>query len=205
MSTRLALPPSLPLHQSGPDPEDHKSGSLRLRSRDLGVLLRAGAVLAITGFSIAAFLLQLVARFRSQGGLIHDFVNRNQVEAQVRMQILGWLGAGAATGAITALAQYFWRTQGQFPAARAARVQRMGRFLCPLMLPGLAWPLLVATEWDALSRVSGIVLVALLAEVCFRNAAGELSAGSVAPGRRYRLFISPEMVLVLLGAAFYAV
>src|SRR5712691_8523449 len=142
MSTRLALPPSLPLHQSGPDPEAPRwSGSWRMRSRDLGVLLRGGSVLAITGFCIAAFLVQLVASFRSQGGSVHDFVNRNQLDAQARMQILGWLGAGAAGGAITALAQYFWGFRRRSSVARASRVLRTARLVCPLMLPGLAWPL----------------------------------------------------------------
>jgi uncharacterized membrane protein len=176
-----------------------------MRSRDLGILLRGGSVLAITGFCIAAFLVQLVASFRSQGGLVHDFVNRNQLEAHARTQILGWLGAGAASGAITALAQYLWSFHRRSPGARASGVLGTARLLCPLMLPGLAWPLVLATEWDALSRISGIVLVALLAEMCFRDAAGELIAGSVARGRLWsRRFISPEMVLVLLAAAFYA-
>src|SRR5262245_34797637 len=112
MSTRLALPPSLPLRPLGPDPEEPGRPDwlrMRTRSRDLGVLLRGGSILAITGFCVAAFVVQLVARVRGQGGLIHDFVNRNQLEGPVRMHILGWLGAGAASGAITALALYFWR------------------------------------------------------------------------------------------------
>src|SRR5262249_27009761 len=151
------------------------------------------AILAITGFCFAAFLVQLVVRFRGQGGSIHDFVNRNQLEAHARMQVLGWLGAGAAGGAITALAQYFWRFSRRSPVARAIRVLRTARLSCPLMLPGVAWPLVVATEWDALSRIIGIVLVALLAEMCFRDAAGELISGSVAPGRPLsRRFISLE-------------
>src|SRR5215510_14978179 len=116
MSTRLAVPPSLPLEPSGPDPEaPHRPASLRMRSRDLGVLLRGGSILAITGFCVAAFVVQLVVRVRGQGGLIHDFVNRNQLEGPVRMHILGWLGAGAASGAITALALYFWRFRRRSP------------------------------------------------------------------------------------------
>jgi len=177
-----------------------------MRPRDLGVLLRGGSIFAVTGFSVAAFVLQLVTKFRSQGGSFYDFVNKNQLDAHARTSLLGWLGAGAATGAITALAQYFWRFSRQSPVARAQRVLRTARIFCPLMLPGLAWPLLVATEWDALSRITGIVLVALLAEMCFRDAAGELIAGSVAPGRPWsRRFISPAMALVLLGVAFYSV
>jgi uncharacterized membrane protein len=175
-----------------------------MRPRDLGVVLRGGSILAITGFCLTAFLLQLVLELRGQGESIHAFVNRNQLDAQGRTRLLLLLGAGAACGAITALAQYFWRFRGRSAVDRAVRVQKTSRLLCPLMLPGLAWPLLIATEWDALPRVTAIVMVALLTEVCFRYAAGEWIAGNIAPGRRYRRLISPEMVLVLLGACFYA-
>src|SRR5271154_2700661 len=99
------------------------------------------------------------------------------------MRMLGWLGAGALGGGVIGLALFVWRARRDGPAARASRVLRAGRLLWPLLLPGLAWPLLVATEWDALPRVSGIAFVAFLTETCVRGAAGELIAGRLALAR----------------------
>jgi uncharacterized membrane protein len=190
-----------------------------MRPNQLAVLLRGASVLMITGFCVAAFVMQLTGRFRVRGLVnLRDFVNHNQLATRARAQMLLWLGAGAAGGGFIALVAYLWRLRRRTPAVRAARVLRTGRLLWPLVLPALAWPLLVATEWDALSRVSGMAFVALLAEASIRGAAGEMIAGRLALARllcraaqtvagvfaRARRFVSPETVIVLLGAAFYA-
>jgi uncharacterized membrane protein len=112
-----------------------------------------------------------------------------------------------------------WRRERRPPFARAARTLRTARLLTPLLLPALARPLLIATEWDALARISAIAVVALLAERCFRAAAAELTAGRIAlarlvarAARRFsalgaplRRVSAPETIVVLLGVAFYSV
>jgi uncharacterized membrane protein len=184
----------------------------RMRPRDLALLLRGASVLAITGFCFAAFVMQLTRTFDLVG-----FVNKNEVVSRARLHMLGWLGAGAAGGVIIALVQFLLDRRSA--TTRAARVLRTARWCSPLLLPGLAWPLLVAKSWDALPRISGIAFLALLAEVCFRAAAGEVIAERLAAARllaratrgmsllfaRVRPYISPEMLLVLLAAGFYAV
>src|SRR5262249_46759220 len=125
---------------------------------------------------------------------------------------------GAAGGGMAALALYLWGRRSRAPAARTARVLRTARLFSPIVLPSLAWPLLVAGEWDALARISGVALVALFAEISFRAAAGELVVEPLAGARlrargggaRGRLFsrlrlLSPATVVVVLGTVFYAV
>ncbi|HVZ73681.1 MAG TPA: DUF2079 domain-containing protein [Polyangia bacterium] len=192
----------------------------RLRPRELAVFLRGASILAVTGFCLAAFFMQLVSALRSTRVLfaIGDFVNRNQVGPAARMQMLAWLGGGGIGGVIVALVLYRWRRRTTSVGARVARVLRAGRLLWPLMLPGLAWPLLAATEWDALSRISGIAFIALLAELCVASAAGEIVVARLPLARalarlgarlaafaRARRRLSPSAVAVLLGAVFYAV
>ena len=192
----------------------------QVRPRDLAVLMRGTAFLVVTGFCIAAFVMQLTGSFRTRALLnLRDFVNHNQLATRARMQMLGWLAAGSAAGGLVALALFLWRPRRRTASARAARVLRAGRLLWPLMLPALAWPLLVANEWDALSRISGIAFVALLSEVCVRASASEMITGRLALARglarvggavgrwfsRARRFVSPATVVVLLGTAFYAV
>jgi uncharacterized membrane protein len=192
----------------------------RMRPLDLAVLLRGAIVLGAVGFGVATFLMQLTGSVRTRALLnLHDFVNHNQLATAPRTRMLLWLGAGGAGGGLAALVLYLWRWRRKLPAVRAARVLRAGRLFSPLVLPGLAWPLLVANEWDALSRVSGIAFVALLAELSFRAAAGELITGRLALPRllsraasalarldaRVRRVVAPETVIVLLGVAFYAV
>ena len=192
----------------------------RLRSRVLALFMRGAGLLVVTGFCLAAFVMQLVHRARVRDGFdFGDFVNRNQIAAPLRLQMLGWLGAGAACGGFAALARYRWRARRSTPAARAARAFRTGRLLWPLMLPGLAWPLLAATEWDTLPRIGGIACIVLLTEVCVRAATGELIARRLGLARlcsnaarvlarvsaRPRRWVSPATLTVAVGAVFYAI
>ena len=196
------------------------SRAWRMRPRELAILLRGASILVVTGFCVAAFVMQLTGSFRARGAMsLREFVNRNQLVTRARTQMLGWLAIGAVVGGVTALTLYLWRLRHTSPATRAGRVLRTGRLLWPLVLPGLAWPLLVATEWDALARVSGIAFVALLAEALIRGAASEVVTGRLALARligrarraapgalaRGRPFASPETVFLVLGVAFYAV
>lgn len=194
----------------------------RLRPRELAVLMRGTVLLMIAGASVAAFLVQLFARLRIPRALkvhLQDFANQNQLEARPRLYMLLWIAAGAVIGGLVALVLCGRRSRRGGTASGAVRALRAGHLLAPLMLPGLAWPLLVATEWNALARVSGVALVAFLAERCFRGAAGELIAGRLALARllsragravagalgRIRRVMAPETAVVLLGTAFYAV
>jgi uncharacterized membrane protein len=192
----------------------------RMSPHDFAVLLRGSIVLMMTGFCIAAFVMQLTGAIRVKAILtLRDFVNHNQVAPKARMQMLAWLGAGALGGGVVSLATFLFRAGQRSATGRAARVLRLGRLLRPLILPSLAWPLLVATEWDALSRASGIALLGLLTEVVARAAAGEIvaerlplarflsrvGAACARPFARMGRFVSPATVVVLLGTAFYAV
>jgi uncharacterized membrane protein len=183
-----------------------------MRSPEFALLLRGACVLGVTGFCFAAYAMQLTHTFD-----LVDFVNKNDVVRRARLHMLGWLGLGAAGGVITALVQFLL---GRRPArARAAKVLRTARFYSPLLLPGLAWPLLAAKSWDVLPRISGIACLALLAEACFRSAACEVIAERLAPARLFARVtaavsvllervgrrISLGMIFVLLGAGFYAV
>jgi len=213
-------PPSEVAAALVPDAPAGRARRSRLRPRELAVLIRGATLLVITGFCVAAFIMQLTGSFQVRGvWSLGDFVNRNQLAPRARMRMLAWLAAGGASSGVAALALYAWGRRLRAAGVRAARVLRTGRLLWPLVLPGLAWPLLVATEWDALPRASGIAFLALLAEVCVRGAAGELLAGRLALARvlsragravagrlaRRRRFLTPGTVIVLLGSAFYAV
>jgi uncharacterized membrane protein len=219
----VALEPTTPPSEVNaalaPDPRTGRARRWRLRPRELAILIRGATLLVITGFCVAAFLMQLTGSFQVRGvWSLADFVNRNQLAPRARMRMLAWLAAGGASGGGAALVLYMWGLRRRAAGVRAARVLRTGRLLWPLLLPGLAWPLLVATEWDALPRASGIAFLALLAEVCVRGAAGELLAERLALARllsragravaarlaRHR-FLTPGTVIVLLGSAFYAV
>ena len=186
-----------------------RSGALWRNRRALAVWLRAAAVLAITGFSLAAFVVEVVGRFS-----LPDFINDNRVHKVIRLQMLAALGAGALVGLLTALALVRGRGAA---AGRVGRVMRTARLLSPLLLLGLGVPLIAAKNWDPLSRVTGIAFLAFLAEHCFRAAAGELIAQRLRLARRIakaysglarfaaRLRPSPELLVVLLSMGFYAV
>jgi uncharacterized membrane protein len=190
-----------------------------MRARDLAVFLRGAAFLMVVGFCVAAFLMQLIGSARSHAAWsLRDFVNRNLLTPRARTQMLAWLFGGGAAGGLVALVAYLWRRRRRTSTARAARVLRAGRLTWPLMLPSLAWPLIVANEWDPLARASGIAFVAMLAEVSVRGAAGEVASGRLALARlvgrlgraldafsRARRRLAPETALVLLASAFYAV
>jgi uncharacterized membrane protein len=169
---------------------------------------------------VAAFVGQMTGTFHvNDSANLRDFVNRNQLGPRARAHLLLWLAAAGVAGGALAFALYCWRRRRQPPFVRAVRTLRTARLFAPLVLPALARPLLLATEWDALSRASGIAAVALLAERCFRGAAAEIAAARIAPARlisraarrlssvldRSRRVIAPETVVVLLATAFYAV
>jgi uncharacterized membrane protein len=190
----------------------------RLRSRDVAVLMRGTIILVVTGFCIAAFVMQLTGTARVHD-FLRDFVNHNQLATKARMRMLGWLGLGAAGGLLLAGAAYFWRRRRLAPGARAVRVLRAARLGAPLLLPSLARPLLVATEWEALPRIFAITCLALLAEVCVRASAREIIIARLPAARalsrwgralatllaRARRFLSPEAVAVALAFGFYAI
>jgi uncharacterized membrane protein len=180
--------------------------------------VRGALVLAIVSVCLTAFVILMTGTFRANDAAnLRDFVNRNQLADRARHAVLLWLGAGAAGGIAGAMAVFLWRRRASAPFERAARVVRTARLLAPLALPALARPLLIATEWPALARASGVAAVALLAERCFRAASAEVAAGrlglarwigraarrvsSLGAGRR----LAPETVVVLLATIFYAV
>ncbi|MDB4980221.1 MAG: hypothetical protein JWM82_973, partial [Myxococcales bacterium] len=190
------------------------------RSRPLALFLRGASLLAVVGVCLASFLMQLVVALRTRALFDRvEFVNRNQITTPGRTQMLAWLALGMVGGGLAALGIFLRRRGRTAPSARAVRVLRSGRLLSPLLLPGLAWPLLTATEWEPLPRIAGVAFVAFLAELCTRAAASEVHAGRVGLaralarlGRRRvdvassaRRFFSPPTVIVLLGVAFYAV
>jgi uncharacterized membrane protein len=194
--------------------------ALRVDRRTAAIFMRGALGLMILGFCLSAFLMQLTSRFRTKAVWnLHDFVNTNQLAARARTQMLLWLGAGALCGALVALVVQLWRWRRRPPVARAVRVLRTSRLFWPLMLPSLMWPLLVATDWDALARTGGIAFVALIGEVCVRASTTELLEGRLALARffarvaarlgsafaRVRRLVKPATAVVVLGTLFYAV
>lgn len=192
----------------------------RLGARGLAALLRGACLLAITGVCVLAFEIQLTAVVRPRGRWnLHDFVNGNQLGAHGRTRMLEWLALGALLGVVATVLIYNWGRRRTPSVGRAASVLRTGRLLWPLMLPGLAWPLLVATDWDALQRVTGIGGLALLAEVCFRGAAGELLVARLPFARALsrlgqrlarplevcRRLVAPEVLVLAIASLFYAI
>jgi uncharacterized membrane protein len=185
----------------------------RLRPRDFATLLRGTTVLAIIGACVAALVMQL-----SNKPQLPEFVNQNQLDKHARMLMLGWLSLGAAIGLLTVLVLFLFRPRAPTSAAsRTVRVLRTARLLSPLVLPGVALPLLRAHGWDALSRASGCAFLALIAELCARKAVAELLAKRLWLARlaarvaaavsrvaqRLPRILSPTRVLVLLAACFY--
>ena len=183
------------------------------------MLLRAGVVLAVSGFCVAAFITQLTGTVK-----LSAFASENLLPTRARLQMIRWLGAGALAAVSVGLVA-FWMQRRRATAA-AVRMLRLARLCSPLLVPGLAWPLLAARGWDTLPRIAGVAFLAMLAELSVRAAAGEMMAGRLPasrllaraaratagafrrsldrlPGRARRL-ASPA-VAVVLAAAFYAI
>ena len=178
--------------------------------QEFGILARATFVLALCGFSLAAFVVQLFG-----GKWIVGFVGANTAAAPLRNRMLIWIAAGTGAGIALALGLWFWGRA----KARTARVMRTARLLMPAILPGFAYPLLRVGEWDVFPRIAAIAVVAVVAELCFRASVGEILAARLRVARwmgaaaaawarlldRVRRILSPEFTLVLLGAVGYAV
>ncbi len=194
--------------------------SSRFGPRGVAVLVGGALMLAVISTCVAAFVMQMTGALHvNDSATLRDFVNRNQLAPGPRGQLLRWLAVAAAGGGVVAFALYHLARPSRPAFKRAARVLRTARLFAPLALPALTRPLLLATEWDGLSRAGTIALVALLAERCFRAAAAELAAGKIAlarlsaraahrissSGAPRRLRIAPATVVVLLGVAFYGV
>ena len=183
---------------------------LDMGPREFGTLARATFMLGLCGFSLAAFLVQLLRH-----KWIVGFVGANTASASERNRLLISIAAGAAAGVLLALALWPWGRA----KTRTVRVMRTARLLAPAILPGFAYPLLRVGEWDAFPRIVGIAVVAVLAELCFRAAIAEILAARLVVARwigalaaawsrlldRVRPTLSPEFILVLLGAVGYAV
>lgn len=175
--------------------------SLSLRGRELAVWLRGALLLAITGFSVAGLLVSLFGRF----SLVEFFSSNRGVGKPVRLLLLVYLAAGAGVGisiAVVSLA-----SGGR---CGATRTLRRARLLSPLLVPGLAVPILFAKQWDQLPRIAGVAVLTFIAELCVRGCAGEVISGRLRAARwlarirwsrpRWRL----STVIVLLGVVFYA-
>jgi uncharacterized membrane protein len=190
----------------------------RMSGLDLAVFLRGALLLVTVGVCVVAFAVQLTGTFFARNSWsLSDFVSHNQLATRTRLQMLAWLGVGGLAGACAALALFRRRARERGATGRAARVLRAGRVLWPLMLPALAWPLIVATGWDPMSRIAAIAVLALLTELCVRSAATEVVTGrhglarglaraSAALARvaaRPRA-VPPETVVVVAGVLFYA-
>jgi uncharacterized membrane protein len=208
------VPADVPLAAPPPPPSDY------LGPRGVALLTRGTLLLAAIGICVAAFVIQMTGTFHvADSANLREFVNRNQITPRARGHVLLWLGAAALGGGVAALALYLRRRRLDPPFTRAARLLRTARLCAPLLLPALVRPLLLATEWDALPRISAVGVVALLAERCFRAAAAEIAAGRLGVARliaragrgfssllarRMRL-LAPETVVVLLATVLYAV
>jgi uncharacterized membrane protein len=192
----------------------------RLGPRGAALLVRGALMLAIISVCVVAFLVQMTGTFHvNDSANLRELINRNQLAPRVRTHVLLWLAAGALSGGVVSLALYLWGRTRQAPVTRAARLLRTARLLSPLALPALVRPLLIATEWDPLSRIATIAAVTLLAQRCFAAVAAELGAGRAALARLLarvargpssllagrRRFVAPETLVMLLGVAFYAV
>jgi uncharacterized membrane protein len=202
------------------DPPASPSRRWRVRPRELAVWLRGAAVLAVIGFSFAAFVIQMTRTFRGNAWAnLRLLVNQNQVPTRTRTFMLLGLAGGVAAGGLAALVLYLWRRRQEQPAARAARVLRTARLLSPLFLLGLVRPLLLATEWDAFPRIVAVTFFALLSEVCVRAATGEILGARLGLARllarlaratsalfgRVRRVVRPETLVLALGVLGYAV
>ena len=183
---------------------------LHMGPREFGILARATFLIGLCGFSLAAFVVQL---FGSKW--IVGFVGANTAPAPLRNRMLIWIAAGAGAGVLLALGLWSWGRA----KARTARVMRTARLLSPAILLGFAYPLLRVGEWDAFPRIAAIAVVAVVAELCFRAAAAEILGARLGVARwigaaaaawarllnRARPTLSPELILVLLGAVGYTV
>ena len=159
---------------------------LDLTPRALAIFLRGAFLLTLTGFSLAAFALQLTSSLRARGvWTLNDFLTRNEIPMRARMQMLAWLGAGGLAGGLAALGLYRRRARERASVSRAVRMLRVGRLLWPLVLPSLAWSIVAATGWDPLSRVSAIACLAVLAERA-RGRPRAARSRACASGRRPR-------------------
>jgi len=202
----LADPGVTPPLQAAP-----RRGPLRqMGPQEFGVLARATLMLALCGFSLAAFVAQLL-----RGKWIVGFVGANTTDTPMRTRLLIYVAAGAGVGILLALALWSWGRA----KARTARVMRTARLLSPIILLGFAYPLLRVGEWDTFPRIAAIAVVVVVAELLFRAASTELlfarlvvarwiGAAAAAWSRlldRVRPVISPEFILVVLGALGYGV
>jgi uncharacterized membrane protein len=183
---------------------------LHMGPREFGTLARAIFMLALCGFSVAAFVVQLLRH-----KWIVGFVGANTATTHERNRMLIWIAAGAGAGILLALALWAWGRA----KARTARVMRTARLLSPLILPAFAYPLLRVGEWDAFPRIAAIAVVALVGELCFRMSVAEILSARLLVARwlralgaawarlldRARPRLSPELILVVLGALGYAV
>ena len=101
--------------------------------REFGTMARATFVLALCGFSLAAFFVQLFRR-----KWIVGFVGANTATTPERNRLLIWIAAGTGAGILLALALWPWGKA----KARTARVMRTARLLSPAILrPGSQRPL----------------------------------------------------------------
>jgi uncharacterized membrane protein len=183
---------------------------LHMGPREFGVLARATFVLGLCGFSLAAFFVQLFG-----AKWIVGFVGANVAPAPTRHRMLVSIAEGTGVGILLVLALWPWGR----PKARTARVMRTARLLLPAILPGFAYPLLRVGEWDVFPRIAAIAVVAVVADFCFRASIAEILAARLLVARwmgaaaaawsrllnRVRPTLSPEFILVLLGAAGYAI
>jgi uncharacterized membrane protein len=201
-------------------PEPLPPPSTYLGSRGRAMLVRGTLLLIAIAVCVAAFVIQMTGTFHvNDSQNLRDLVNRNTLVPKARADVMLRLGGAAVVGGLLALASYRRKRRILPPFARAARTLRTARFFTPLVLPALVRPLLLATEWDSLARVSAVALVALLAERCFRAVAAEAISGRIAVARgfaragrrvssalalRMRL-VAPETIVVLLAVVFYAV
>jgi hypothetical protein len=146
----------------------------QIRPRELAILIRGATILAIVGFSLAAFVIQLTRTFRIDGRAnLRALLNRNDVIPATRTAMLIGLAGGAALGLVAALLLYLLRNP-RGPSAGAARVLRTARLLSPLLLLSVVLPIFAAVDWDAFARISAVTFIALLGELCIRASAGEL-------------------------------
>ena len=173
------------------------------------MLARATAVFGLCGFSLAAFIIQLV-----RGKWIVGFVGANTADKPMRTRLLVWVAVGTLAGILFAAALWPWGRA----KVRTIRVMRTARLLSPAILLGFAYPLLRVGEWDTFPRIAAIAAVTLVAEWCFRAACTEILAAQLTVARwigaraaawsrllnRVRPALSPEFILVLLGAIGYA-
>jgi uncharacterized membrane protein len=191
------------------DTERPRRALLGMGAQEFGVLARAIAVLGLCGFSLTAFVVQLL-----RGKWIVGFVGANTADTPVRIRLLISVAVGTLAGVLFAISMWPWGKAKE----RTVRVMRTARFLSPAILPGFAYPLLRVGEWDTFPRIAAIAVVAVVAELCFRAACTEILAARLTVARwigaaaaawcrlldRVRPTLSPEFILVLLGTLGYA-